>query len=138
MSDSVSKVPTQPESGIQRSTERRSAEQSETRTWRVRIVLDMPSPLMVLGASVTVSLPGQVSSAFVLPASALTRLYDKPAVFVCDEKNKKVWRREVTLAEYSAASVFVTAGLRPGERVVTAGVSSLRDGQSVSTEGTEP
>lgn len=110
----------------------------QTRTWRVRIVLDMPSPLMVLGASVTVSLPGQVSSAFVLPASALTRLYDKPAVFVCDEKNKKVWRREVTLAEYSASSVFVTAGLRPGERVVTAGVSSLRDGQSVSTEGTEP
>ena len=62
----------------------------------------------------------------------MTRLGDKPAVFVVDSTHLRVLLRPVTLGNSDVNSIAVTAGILPGERVVTAGVSKLRDGEKVT------
>ena len=42
-----------------------------------------------------------------------------------------VRRQDVTLGELTQSGIEVTDGLRQGDRVVTAGVSVVRDGQRV-------
>ena len=49
-------------------------------------------------------------------------------------KDDKVQRRKVQLAEFDADSVVVSHGLSAGEKVVTAGVNSLADGELVKPE----
>lgn len=104
----------------------------QTRTWRVRITLDNPPTEMILGTSVSVALPQSGAPVITLPASSLTRLAGRPAVFVVDADNQQVRRRVVTISGFTASSVYVASGLTAGERVVTAGVSSLRDGEKVT------
>jgi membrane fusion protein, multidrug efflux system len=45
-----------------------------------------------------------------------------------------VQRREVKLVEFDADSIVVSNGLSAGEKVVTAGVNSLADGDLVKPE----
>ncbi|HAT24048.1 MAG TPA: efflux RND transporter periplasmic adaptor subunit [Pantoea septica] len=107
----------------------------QTRSWRVRITLDHPPTDMVMGASVAIALPSVATEAepvISLPATALTRLSSEPAVFVMDPANNLVRRRPVHISGYSADAVFIRAGISPGDRVVTAGVRSLRDGERVA------
>ncbi|TDS97314.1 efflux RND transporter periplasmic adaptor subunit [Erwinia rhapontici] len=104
----------------------------QTRTWRVRVTLVNPPESMALGASVQAAWQQQGQRSIALPASALTRLGDKPAVFVVDSTHRRVLLRPVTLGNSDVNSIAVTAGILPGERVVTAGVSKLRDGEKVT------
>lgn len=106
----------------------------QTRTWRVRITLTDPPAALSLGSSVTVIMPGTGSPVMELPASSLTRLADRPAVFIIDPVRSRITRRPVVIARFSASSVFISAGVTPGERVVTAGVRSLRDGEPVAID----
>ena len=46
----------------------------------------------------------------------------------------KVQRRKVELLEFDTDSVVVSHGLSAGEKVVTAGVNSLADGELVKPE----
>ena len=103
----------------------------QTRTWRLRITLDNPPPAMALGASVQLTLNASGPRLTALPASALTRSGDKPAVFVVDEKTLTLHLRPVVIGRYSTAEIFLSAGVHPGERVVIAGVSKLREGEKV-------
>jgi len=104
----------------------------QTRTWRVRVTLVNPPESMALGASVQAAWRQEGQRSIALPASALTRLGDKPAVFVVDSTHLRVLLRPVTLGNSDVNSIAVTAGILPGERVVTAGVSKLRDGEKVT------
>lgn len=103
-----------------------------TRTWRVRVTLIAPPQSMALGASVQVSWMRNRQNAIELPASALTRLGDKPAVFVVDRSHLKLILRPVTLGASTVNDISVTEGIQPGETVVTAGVSKLREGENVT------
>lgn len=103
----------------------------QTRTWRLRITLDNPPPAMALGASVQLTLNASGPRLTALPASALTRSGDKPAVFVVDEKTLTLHLRPVVIGRYSTSEIFLSAGVHPGERVVIAGVSKLREGEKV-------
>lgn len=103
----------------------------QTRTWRLRITLDNPPPAMALGASVQLTLNASGPRLTALPASALTRSGDKPAVFVVDEKTLTLHLRPVVIGRYSTSEIFLSAGVQPGERVVIAGVSKLREGEKV-------
>ncbi|WP_421506810.1 efflux RND transporter periplasmic adaptor subunit [Erwinia rhapontici] len=104
----------------------------QTRTWRVRVTLENPPESMALGASVQAAWRQERQRSIALPASALTRLGDKPAVFVVDSTHLRVLLRPVTLGNSDVNSIAVTAGILPGERVVTAGVSKLRDREKVT------
>lgn len=103
----------------------------QTRTWRLRITLNNPPPAMALGASVQLTLNASGPRLTALPASALTRSGDKPAVFIVDEKTLTLHLRPVVIGRYSTSEIFLSAGVQPGERVVIAGVSKLREGEKV-------
>lgn len=107
----------------------------QTRTWRVRLTLQTPPAAMALGASVTVALPADVGSGpggdhYAVPATAIARLDDRPAVFLIDN-HQQVQLRPVTLAGYTASLAIIATGVAPGDKVVTAGVSKLRTGEKV-------
>lgn len=102
----------------------------QTRTWRVRASLQNPPLAMALGASVTVTLPATGPHGYALPASALSRVDDKPAVYVINPQSQ-AQLRVVVPAYYTATSVIISGGLEPGDRVITAGVSKLRSGEPV-------
>lgn len=110
----------------------------QTRTWRVRITLDNPPPALALGASVQLILHASDESAVALPAAALTRAGGQPAIFVVNTKTLTLHLRPVVLGRYSTSEIFVKTGVSPGETVVIAGVSQLRDGEKVTLgEGRE-
>ena len=102
----------------------------QTRTWRVRATLQNPPLAMALGASVTVTVPATGPHGYALPASALSRVNDKPAVYVINPQSQ-AQLRVVVPAYYTATTVIISGGLEPGDRVITAGVSKLRSGEPV-------
>ncbi|WP_147716032.1 efflux RND transporter periplasmic adaptor subunit [Klebsiella variicola] len=102
----------------------------QIRTWRVRATLQNPPLAMALGASVTVTLPATGPHGYALPASALSRVDDKPAVYVINPQSQ-AQLRVVVPAYYTATTVIISGGLEPGDRVITAGVSKLRSGEPV-------
>lgn len=104
----------------------------QTRTWRVRISLNNPPPNMALGASVQVMQSGTGPAMIALPASALTWTAGKPAVFVVDTASHQLELRHITPGGYTASDILVSAGVVPGEAVVIAGVSKLRQGETVA------
>jgi RND family efflux transporter MFP subunit len=106
-----------------------------TRSYRVKVGLTEWPPAMRLGATVTGETrmvpPGGVE----LPATALTMVENKPAVWVVDRTTQLVSLRPVELQRQDSSSIVVTGGLEAGEVVVTAGVHALRPGQKVRLAG---
>ncbi|WP_231710973.1 efflux RND transporter periplasmic adaptor subunit [Xanthobacter dioxanivorans] len=108
-----------------------------TRTFRVRVGLANPPEALRLGTTVTGRVVVDSGPVIEIPASALTRLNDKPAVWVVDPKAQTVSLRNVEVLRFSPASVSVAEGLKPSEIVVTAGVQALHPGQKVRLLGTQ-
>lgn len=110
---------------------------SATRTRRIKIGLDTPPDGFRLGATVNVTVAdaaaARAPAGIGLPATAILTENGKTAVWIVDSAAGAVSRRtvEVAPAGADAATVVVRAGLAAGERVVTAGVRSLKDGQKV-------
>jgi membrane fusion protein, multidrug efflux system len=110
-----------------------------TQTYEVVLALQArPEGLTLLpGMSVTV-LPfdhkpttGQVPLPVLIPLSAVaTDAAGTPSVWVVGPEGR-VQRTGVTLGEVQAGQVLVRSGLQGGERIVTAGVSALREGMKV-------
>jgi len=109
--------------------------------FKVRARLDHPTPGARSGMSATVTLPiSSVKSdrpVFAVPLSAIRFdttetgpvVGQRATLFVFDEAKQSVARRDVPVLGMAGNRVFVTDGLEPGDRIVTAGVAFLRDGQ---------
>lgn len=110
--------------------------------FRVRARLDNPTPGARSGMSATVTLPVASTEVtegpvFSVPLSAIR--FDttetgpvvgkRATLFVYDGAREIVERREVPVAGMAGNRVFVSDGLKSGDRIVTAGVAFLRDGQ---------
>jgi len=108
-----------------------------TGTFRVSVGLDNPPSAMRLGSAVTgrVHLGGLPGVR--IPAVAVTRSNEQPAVWVVDPASKTVALRNIEVDQFSPAYVSVGHGLTPGDIVVTAGVQALRPGQKVRLLGAE-
>ncbi len=106
-----------------------------TGTFQVRVGLADPPPAMRLGATVTGRLTLGSAAGYAIPASALTRANDRPAVWVVDPANDTVALRNVELVRHDPGHVVVGTGLAAGDIVVTAGVQALRPGQKVRLLG---
>jgi RND family efflux transporter MFP subunit len=102
-----------------------------TRTRRVRITLDQPPELMRLGTTITAMLNAEQKTVIRLPSSAILAQDGRSFVWLVDAASKTVKRQEITVARDADGGIRVTGGLQAGQRVVTAGVNSLRDGQSI-------
>ena len=102
-----------------------------TRSYRVKVGLTEWPEAMRLGATVTGQTRMVAPGGIELPATALTMVDDKPAVWVVDRTTQQVSLRSVQLQRQDSSSIVVTQGLQGGEVVVTAGVHALRPGQKV-------
>ncbi len=111
-----------------------------TRTYPVTIIMDQPegteiNPGMAGQAKALVQLPGNWDENGVeIPLSAMFSPGDTSAdqifVWVVDEAKKVVVRRQVEMLNSGSRGAIVK-GVNAGERVITAGVSYLKEGQTV-------
>lgn len=103
-----------------------------TRTYTVRVTALNPPPQVQLGMTANVAFTSSADPSLVLlPLAALTKQGEQPAVWVVEPATSRVKLRAVTVGQYREDGVTVTAGLHPGDVVVTAGVHKLRPDQVV-------
>lgn len=87
-----------------------------------------------LGAPVRGSLTFPAGEELWLPASALVRQGEDPAVWVIGEDDR-VTLRPITIRRYSTDGVCVSSGLEPGEIIVGAGSHLVYPGRKVRPAG---
>ena len=102
-----------------------------TGTFRVRIGLTDPPPGLRLGSTVTGRMEVAGGAGYAIPASALTRQGNSPAVWVVDTAARTVALRPVEVLRHDPARAVIGSGLAGGDVIVTAGVQALRPGQQV-------
>jgi RND family efflux transporter MFP subunit len=89
-------------------------------------------PGMTAEVTITVGAEGEGETpVFTLPRTALLEVDGKQWVWVIDPQTHAVHRREVEADKPVDGMVIVRKGLRPGERIATAGVHTLEEGQVV-------
>jgi RND family efflux transporter MFP subunit len=108
-----------------------------TRTFEVKVGLTDPPPAMRLGATVIGRMEMNAVPIIEIPASAMTRSNQQPAVWIVDPSSQTVSIRNVDVLRFEQANVVVSRGLDTGEIVVTAGVQALHPGQKVRLLGSE-
>ena len=108
-----------------------------TRTFEVKVGLTDPPPGMRLGATVVGRTETDAGPIIEIPATALTRVNQQPAVWIVDPKSRTVSIRNVDVLRFDQALVVVSQGLDTGEIVVTAGVQALHPGQKIRLLGSE-
>lgn len=109
-----------------------------TRTFTVRVGLEDPPAEMRLGSTVNGIIEMTPGTNIAIPASALHRIDDQPAVWVLDPQTLTVSLRPIEVDQFNLSNVIVASGLAPGEIVVTAGVQALRPNQQVRLLGAAP
>jgi len=109
-----------------------------TRTFEVKVGLTDPPRAMLLGATVTGRMEMDSTPIIEIPATALTRVNQQPAVWIVDPSSHTVSMRNVDVLRFDQARVAVSQGLDTGEIVVTAGVQALHPGQKVRLLGSGP
>ena len=102
-----------------------------TRTRRLRLTLENPPDVFLLGTTVLVSRKVDIPPRIDLPVTALLERDGKTLVWVVDPRSKTVAPREIKVAIRDGNAMVVASGVAAGDRVVTAGVHSLAAGQSV-------
>ena len=101
-----------------------------TRTFQVKA--DIGNTPLQLGQTMTVLLELPRREGVIrLPLSALMQQQGRNAVWLLDRQSMTVQPQPVEVAGADGNAVVVTAGLRPGQTIVTAGVHTLAPGQKV-------
>jgi multidrug efflux pump subunit AcrA (membrane-fusion protein) len=106
-----------------------------TRTFEVKVGLSDPPPAMRLGATIIGEVRLASDKVISIPASALTKYNDAPAVWIVDPQTYTVSLRNIELLRFDPGTVVVAHGLETGDVVVTAGVQVLHPGQTVRLLG---
>lgn len=115
----------------------------QSRTYRVKLTLVQPEPVIRLGMTGDAILsPGAAASdgapasasndTFTLPATALFHQGNSPAVFVISPGSSTLELRPVSVSSYNDHTSVVTNGLKDGDVVVLAGVHTVYSGQRVT------
>lgn len=108
-----------------------------TRTFQVKAELDRPLAALGQTATVSIDLPRR-DAAIQLPLSAIKAHASGSAVWVVDPAKGVVRTRPVEIGGANGNEVVLKSGVQPGERVVTAGVHVLTEGQKVKAEAVRP
>lgn len=110
----------------------------ETGTYPVTVVMDQPDDIEILpGMAAEVQAFAEFPSdsdkiGFEVPPEAIfSDSSGKQFAWVVDEKTFTVHKREVQLGNFTSYGIKVQKGLKIRERIVTAGVHFLREGQKV-------
>ncbi|WP_367255536.1 efflux RND transporter periplasmic adaptor subunit [Pseudomonas sp. stari2] len=108
--------------------------QSATRTRRARLTLASTPPGFRLGTAISVTLSSAIKPRIELPATALQEADGKTQIWVIDPQSKTVAPRDVSVTSRTDSTVILAGGVKSGERVVSAGVNSLKPGQAVKLD----
>ncbi|WP_448119889.1 efflux RND transporter periplasmic adaptor subunit [Pseudomonas veronii] len=112
--------------------------QSATRTRRARLTLADTPAAFLLGTAISVTLSSAIPPRIELPLSALQQIGGKTRIWLLDTQSRTVQPREVTVLSRDADSVLLNGGVKPGERIIVAGVNSLQPGQTVKIDEDSP
>ncbi len=110
----------------------------ETQTYRIVLTMPAPKDLNILPgmtATVKAAIPdfkSAVAEFYVIPSSAVfVDEKNQPSVWVIDPNTMKVKRVDVSVSRLSGDDMRVLKGLKQGDRIVTAGVHYLHEGEQV-------
>ncbi|KVP63928.1 RND transporter MFP subunit [Burkholderia ubonensis] len=107
----------------------------QSRTYRVKLSLERPDPVIRLGMTADVAFDGLTAGSdaatITLPSTALFHDGQHPAVWVVRAKSDTLELRRVDVARFNERTVTVSHGLQPGERVVLQGVHTVSAGEKV-------
>jgi len=139
--DVVFKVASQLEPSINTTATLRELEpqaDSATRTRRARLTLADTPEAFRLGTAISVTLSSATQPRIELPANVLQEADGKTQVWVIDMQNQTVSPHPVTVVSRDSDSIVIAGGVKGGDRVVTAGVHSLKPGQKIKVDKDSP
>ena len=103
-----------------------------TRTYLTKVTVEENSNAIELGMSARVNFAKNTGNAVAkVPPSSIIIFDDQPHVWIVDETLGQVKKRAVKISEQLADQVIVYEGLKKGDKLVTAGVHRLHEGQAV-------
>jgi RND family efflux transporter MFP subunit len=138
--DVVFKVASQLEPDINTTATLRELEpqaEASTRTRRARLTLSDTPAAFRLGTAISVTLSSTIEPRIKLPANVLQEVDGKTQVWIVDMQNQTVSPHPVKVLSRDD-DTLVVSGVKGGERVVTAGVNSLKPGQKVKVDKDSP
>jgi RND family efflux transporter MFP subunit len=112
--------------------------ESATRTRRARLTLTETPAAFRLGTAISVTLSSAIKPQIELPLSALQEVDGKPRIWIIDAQAQTVSPRDVSIVSRTDSTVVVASGVKSGERIVSAGVNSLKPGQKVKADEGSP
>ena len=103
-------------------------------TGSIRIRADFPNPEMMIksGFSGTLLMPTTVEDAIVIPQQASYEIQSKRFVYVVSDSNTVHATPIEVLSLNDGTNFVVTSGLKAGQKIVTDGVTFLREGQTIA------
>ena len=106
-----------------------------TKTFTVKIRLSNTGGKLLPGMMATIKIAtGAAVDVLTIPAESVVRDADELTyVFVVNDRQKAI-RRRVAIGGLSDNEVIVTSGLQAGDKVVIAGQTRLKDGQTVTIQ----
>ena len=111
--------------------------EASTRTRRARLTLSDTPAAFRLGTAISVTLSSTIEPRIELPANVLQEVDGKTQVWIVDMQNQTVSPHPVKVVSRDD-DTLVVSGVKGGERVVTAGVNSLKPGQKVKVDKDSP
>ena len=139
--DVVFKVASQLEPDINTTATLRELEpqaESSTRTRRARLTLADTPAAFRLGTAISVTLSSAIEPRIELPANVLQEVDGKTQIWIVDMQNQTVSPHPVRVVSRENDRIVIAGGVKGGERVVTAGVNSLKPGQKVKVDKDSP
>ena len=108
------------------------AANQQTRTFDARVAFDPGRGGAPIGSTAEVASTRAIAaSALRVPVGALTERDGRPAVWIVSGTPARVTPRAVAIVQVQQNAVLLSGDLRPGERIVTAGVHLLHPGDVV-------
>lgn len=102
-----------------------------SRTWATRLALSGELAGVEYGMTARAEARADAGQAIVLPVSALFSTDSQPKVWVVDPQSGRVRAVPVRTGGLAGDTVRVLEGVKPGDRVVTAGANLLTEGAAV-------
>lgn len=108
-----------------------SSEDPKTATIRAKVELPNPDSQLMPGQFVRVRLKGlQLKHVLLIPRQAIFTTQQGPSVYVLD-KDMKAGMRQITEQFSLGKQTIISAGLREGDRIITAGMMKVQPGATV-------
>lgn len=90
-----------------------------------------PDHLLKSGGSGSIIVPYKNSSAIIIPQEAISEVQDKHFVYYVGSNNKVKYTEIEIAPNNDGKNYIITSGIKPGDRIVIAGISSLQDGMDI-------